>query len=156
MTMRGRPPTPTKILELRGNPGKRPLNRNEPKPRQLRRMPSPPDSLDQVGQKEWRLLGPVLMKYGLMTVLDLTALHMYCDTYERWVYAVREAKRVRLITTPGGVIKMNPLAAEANRLFYMLHVSLSRFGLDPASRSRIAVDPADREDDELAKWLFRS
>ena len=156
MTMRGRPPTPTNIRELRGNPGKRPMNKNEPKPRQLRRMPKPPDILDEVGQKEWRLLGPVLMRYGLLTILDLTAFLMYCSTYERWVYAVREAKRIPLITTPGGVIKMNPLAAEANRLSHMLHISLSRFGLDPASRSRIAVDPADREDDELAKWLFGS
>lgn len=34
MAGRGRPPKPTAIKELEGNPGKRPLNKNEPKPKQ--------------------------------------------------------------------------------------------------------------------------
>ena len=32
MATRGRKPKPTAIKELEGNPGKRPLNANEPKP----------------------------------------------------------------------------------------------------------------------------
>ena len=139
---------------LRGNPGKRPINENEPKPRQRKRVPSPPDDLGELGQKEWRRQGPELVRLGLLTDMDRTAFHVYCDTYERWVVASREAKRIPLITTPRGHIQQSPWVSMANRLFYMLNQSLMRFGMDPASRSRIAVDPADREDDELANWLF--
>ena len=154
MTM-GRPPKPTRLRLLEGNPGKRPINENEPRPWQRQRIPSPPDDLGDVGAKEWRRRGPELTRLGLLTNLDLTAFHLYCDTYERWVQASREAKRIPLITTPGGVIRPNPYVAMANRLFYMVNQSLARFGMDPSSRSRIAVDPNDREDDDLSEFLYR-
>ncbi len=150
----GPPPTPTNLRILRGNPGKRPLNENEPKPAKRQRIPSPPDGLGEIGAKEWRRLGPQLTKLGLLTDLDLVAFQMYCSTYERWVTAVKLSNEIPLVTTPGGVVRVNPMTAQANRLHYMLNQSLARFGMDPASRSRIAVDPSDRQDDELADWLF--
>ena len=40
--MRGRPPKPTNLRVLEGNPGTRPLDVNEPKPRIRKRAPAPP------------------------------------------------------------------------------------------------------------------
>ena len=154
MTMRGRPPKPTRLRLLEGNPGKRPINENEPRPRQRQRIPSPPAGLGEEGAKEWRRLGPELVRLGLLTNLDITAFHAYCDTFERWVQYSREAKKAPLIQTPNGHLQQSPYVSMANRAFYMLNQSLARFGMDPASRSRIAVDPADRDDDELSKWLY--
>jgi len=48
--MAGRRPKPTNLKVLHGNPGKRPLNANEPKP--AAEMPSAPDHLGEVAQTE--------------------------------------------------------------------------------------------------------
>lgn len=45
MATRGRKPKPTAIKELEGNPGKRPLNANEPRPE--RKAPRCPAWLDR-------------------------------------------------------------------------------------------------------------
>lgn len=150
----GRPPKPTRLRLLEGNPGRRPINENEPKPRQRRRLPSPPDSLGDEGKKEWRRLGPALMKLGLLTDLDLNAFTLFCSTWERWLVASCEARRIPLVLTPRNFLVQSPWVSISNRLFYMLNQSLARFGMDPASLSRIAVDPTDKDDDDLSKFLF--
>ena len=152
----GPPQKPTPLRLLEGNPSRRPLPLNEPKPRPLRRVPAPPEHLDEEGRREWRRLGSHLCKLGLLTDLDLTAFLAYCDTYERWLHYSREAKRAPLITTPNGHIQQSPFVGMANTAFKMMRSILGEFGLTPASRSRISVDPADREDDELSKFLFRT
>ena len=156
MSAVGRPPTPTNLRVLRGNPSGRPLPTNEPRPRRRQRIPSPPESLGDVGAKEWRRLGPQLIELGLLTDLDLSAFHLYCSTYERWVKATLEADKAPVIVTPNGHVQQNPYVGLANRLFYMVNQSLARFGLDPASRSRIVVDPNDQRGDnsDLREWLF--
>ena len=43
--MKGRKPTPTYLKLLKGNPGKRSLNKHEPKPALLNKPPEPPPFL---------------------------------------------------------------------------------------------------------------
>src|SRR5689334_3828108 len=51
MGFRGPAPKPTAIKKIQGNPGKRPLNENEP---QLEPgIPECPDYLDEIARKEW-------------------------------------------------------------------------------------------------------
>ena len=47
MAGRGRPPKPTAIKELEGNPGKRLLNKNEPKPKKVA-----PNAMDTTNEKD--------------------------------------------------------------------------------------------------------
>jgi P27 family predicted phage terminase small subunit len=155
MTM-GRPPKPTRLRLLEGNPGRRPINENEPRPRRRQRIPSPPDDLGEIGKAEWRKMGPVLVRLGLLTEMDTTAFHMYCATYERWVDAERQARENPIIQTPSGYFQHSPYTSLANRLYYMVKQSLSDFGMTPSSRSRVAVDPSDRQDDELSEFLYRT
>lgn len=56
--MRGRKPKPTAVKQLNGNPGKRALNKKEPDYPCL--GSTPPDFLDEHGQKEWRRVFPML------------------------------------------------------------------------------------------------
>jgi hypothetical protein len=70
--MRGRKKTPTNLVLLRGNPGKRALNKEEPKPRPV--LPEPPGHLDTGAKREWRRVAPELHQLGLLTVLDVDAL----------------------------------------------------------------------------------
>jgi phage terminase small subunit len=49
--MRGRRPKPTRMKILTGNPGKRRLNENEPKPEPS--VPDCPSELGPVARQEW-------------------------------------------------------------------------------------------------------
>lgn len=69
MAGRGRPPKPTAVKELEGNPGKRPLNKNEPKPKQI--APKCPSWLEPDAKKEWRRLSKELETMGLLTQVSI-------------------------------------------------------------------------------------
>ncbi len=77
--MRGRKPKPTKLKVLTGNPGKRPLNHNEPRPEPA--VPDCPPELSGAAQCEWNRLVGELSKLNLRTHLDRTALAAYCNAY---------------------------------------------------------------------------
>ena len=66
MAQRGRKPKPTAIKELEGNPGKRPLNKNEPKPEKT--APKCPTWLDKEAKKEWRRMSKSLEAIGILTM----------------------------------------------------------------------------------------
>ena len=84
--MRGRKPAPTALKILRGNPGRRPLNRREPAPARATDL-SPPPELTGVAAEEWRRLAPKLSRLGLLTEIDDRALIGYCVTWARWLEA---------------------------------------------------------------------
>ncbi|SPO68124.1 protein of unknown function [Pseudomonas sp. JV241A] len=77
--MAGRRPTPTELKLVRGNPGKRPINKNEPKP--AKRIPSAPGHLSSEGQVAWGRLTVLLDRMGVLTEADGFALERLCDCY---------------------------------------------------------------------------
>jgi P27 family predicted phage terminase small subunit len=81
--MAGRKPKPTNLKILQGNPGKRKIPENEPKP--AKTMPKCPPHLDKIAKKEWRRFSTVLERLGLITEIDGSAFAAYCDQYSRWV-----------------------------------------------------------------------
>ena len=62
MATRGRKPTPTALKVLEGNPGKRKLNDNEPRPE--KKAPSCPKWLEPEAKKEWRRLAKKMEQMG--------------------------------------------------------------------------------------------
>ena len=82
MAARGRKPTPTALKMLEGNPGKRPLNVNEPIP--PKGDIKCPSWLLPEAKKEWKRLAPSLEAMGVLTMADLTAFEGYCQAYARW------------------------------------------------------------------------
>ena len=74
--VRGRKPTPNIIKINRGNPGKRPLNENEPPVKEVTRIPTLPVSLkgNKIGAKQWRLLARKLIDMNVLGDVDLMAL----------------------------------------------------------------------------------
>jgi phage terminase small subunit len=75
----GRPPKPTALKILQGNPGKRPLNRAEPTLEIA--DPERPEHLDEVACQEWDRLVPVLKRMRVLTEADRIALGNLCQTY---------------------------------------------------------------------------
>ncbi len=141
--MRGRKPKPTKLKVLTGNPGKRPLNYNEPRPEPA--IPDCPPELSEAAQREWNRLVGELSKLNLLTHLDRAALAAYCNAYAMWVEAIEAIQKYgSMVKSPTGYPIQSPYVAIANRQAeIMLRIS-AEFGFTPASRGRIAAPPTEQ------------
>ncbi len=95
--MAGRKPKPTAIKELTGNPGKRALNRREPKPES--RLPAPPAYLSAEERKTYRRLGRMQVEVGVMTAVDATALALLAVPLARFWDAKKQVDKL------GAVVK---------------------------------------------------
>jgi P27 family predicted phage terminase small subunit len=141
MGRRGPRPQPTALRVLRGNPGKRPMNSDEPKPAPIDSL-APPVWLDPTATEAWRELAPKLVKLGLLTELDQQRFSMLCTHWSRW-RRLCEADPMGTDHTKAGLLRRE--AEIVARLS-------AAFGLDPASRTALKVGPAPPAD-ELDAFL---
>ena len=136
--MRGRRPKPTRLKMLTGNPGKRPLNTDEPRP--VANIPECPEELGPVARAEWDRLVGELVSLRLLTNLDRAALAAYCGAYALWAEATAQIQKYgAMIKSPTGFPIQSPYLAIANRQAEIMMRIASEFGFTPASRSRIAT-----------------
>ncbi|KKK70701.1 hypothetical protein LCGC14_2921340, partial [marine sediment metagenome] len=87
MSRPGPPPQPTKLRLLRGNPGKRRINKREPKPEP--KIPACPEWLNDEAKAIWMETVTVLKEMRILTRCDRQALTVYCETYAQWKEAVQ-------------------------------------------------------------------
>jgi len=142
MGRRGPAPTPSKLNELRGNPGKR-KKHAEPEPAAA--GIECPDWLDLEAKQLWERVAPELSRLGLLTVVDLMAFEGICQSYRRW----REAERSVTATAAAGGLPMavsQGLEGMARERFRLFLKSAAEFGFTPASRSRVTATPPKPED----------
>src|SRR3979409_359558 len=110
--MRGRRPKPTRLKTLAGNPGKRPLNEDEPRPEAA--IPDCPAELRPMARKEWERLIVELCALRLLTHLDRAALAAYCGAYALWAEATEAIQKYgSLIKSPTGFPIQSPYLALA-------------------------------------------
>jgi P27 family predicted phage terminase small subunit len=141
--MRGRPPKPSRIKALTGNPGKRPFNAQEPRPAPA--LPACPPELSPAGRQEWARLSVELSKLNLITHLDRGALATYCAAYGFWTEALEQIQKFgTMVKSPTGYPMQSPYLAIANRQAELMIRIASEFGFTPASRSRISAPPPDQ------------
>ena len=134
MGRRGPPPTPTVMRLLRGNPGKRPINHDEPKPEALS-LDNPlakcPRWMTGAARELWKRVAPGAIKAGLITVVDLPAFEALCQSYARWrEYERLTGKNLELAISKGfrnGAVRERQLMMQFG----------ARFGFDPSSRSNV-------------------
>ncbi|MED1792897.1 phage terminase small subunit P27 family [Brevibacillus nitrificans] len=143
MGARGPRPEPTNLKVLKGNPGKRPLNESEPKPKAPNGLPDPPPYLDSVAKKEWKRLAPELIRLGLLTIADLTAFETYCLAYGRLVAATKTLKKSKSMfyeyTNKSGATNFvpRPEIAVIQKESLVIKAFCAEFGLSPAARTRM-------------------
>jgi P27 family predicted phage terminase small subunit len=144
--MPGPRPTPTYLKLLRGNPGKRKLNKNEPRPAIPPAPPPCPEFLDGYAREEWERVSGELFNLRLLTTVDTAVFAVYCNAYSRWRTATERlaAMAARDELTHGLLIKTKAGDAVANPLVYIVgHAArdmvryAGEFGMTPAARSRI-------------------
>lgn len=151
----GRPPKPTAMKELAGNPGKRALNKTEPKPKVKR--PPCPGHLQGEARKEWNRITKQLVALGILTEVDRAALAAYCQCWARWVEAedaMREPGFLMITTTDNGYPVVSPWLNVANAAMKQMLRFLTEFGMTPSSRSRVTVEK-EPEADPYEEFLRR-
>jgi P27 family predicted phage terminase small subunit len=159
----GRPPKPTQLKILAGNPGKRPLNDAEPEfaSENLTR----PGWLDASAKREWARIVKA-MPDGLATEGDRVALAAYCQAWARWQQAERALQQAGSLTFEepvvskagdllGYKIKARPEVAISLKYANLMLAAAGRFGLDPSSRSKIHM-PQRQAEDPFGDFLKRS
>lgn len=154
MAQRGRKPKPTAIKVLEGNPGKRPLNKNEPKPE--KKAPKCPPWLEAEAKKEWRRMSKTLEAIGVLTQVDASAFAGYCQAYARWKEAEEFlSKHGTIFKTPSGYIQQVPQVSIAQTYLKIMKDFCSEFGLTPAARSRIAVSTIEGSSEDPMEDILR-
>ena len=153
--MRGRKPVPTSLKVIRGNPGKRPLNKNEPKP--TLGAPGCPTWLSIEAKAEWRRVVPKLDELGMLTKVDRAALATYCEAWATFVYAQREVHThgivvmaVETMSEDGSRIYVkptkNPAIIVARDAANLIRQFCAEFGLTPSARTRLELPEAEDDD----------
>jgi P27 family predicted phage terminase small subunit len=139
------------LKALRGNPGKRPLNRNEPKPEGG--APRCPRHLEGEALAEWGRLEGELDRLGLLTELDRSLFAAYCQTWGDYVEAV---DRVRgegaVVAGAKGTPIKSPWARIKDDAVEQLLKIAPHFGLSPFTRARLDV-PLPEGPDPFEEFL---
>lgn len=140
----GRIPNPTQLKVLSGNPGKRPIRTDEPKP--VAASVDPPPHLNGEALAEWKRLAPELSRLGLLTVADRPFLVVFVEAWAAYRVAAgilaEQGPLVKSARDDGQYVK-NPAAQVARDQADIMLRYGSRFGLSPADRVRLAVTPED-------------
>lgn len=148
-TMAGRPPKPTVLKLVTGNPGKRSLNKQEPDPTYLTDL-EPPAWLHPAAREVWEEVAPKLSAAKLLTEVDVQMLAMGCVSIAQYRQAVRVTgdKLVKTKVVLGEDDKpietgehINPWLFVQSMSFKQAMAIFQQFGMSPAARTRIAIQP---------------
>lgn len=148
MGARGPKTKPTALKLAEGNPGKRALPRNEPKPPPA--LPDPPDFLNEYAREEWDRVAETLFRVGTLTRIDQSMLACYCTAFARWRQAEEDLERMAqsdpsthgtVIRTKKGNLVQNPLVGVANTARLHMQRLAAEFGLSPSARTQIESNP---------------
>lgn len=144
--MRGRKRIPTNLHILHGNPGKRPLNDQEPDFELVTETPKPPKLLGRIGRRVWRKKAPGLVRLGLLTEQDLEAFADYCIACERveeaQLWIKKHGTKFPVYDKNGKVkdFKTFPEVYQLNNFMAQKKSLGALFGFSPSDRTKIRVE----------------
>lgn len=161
MGLRGPAPKPTALKLLQGNPGHRPLNGDEPKPK----AKAPPCPLyireDPVAKKEWRRLTPILLRMRVLTEADATVLGSLCLTHSHLIRNLEAMRKFNtkdeknglagmILQTKSGYLAINQVYANVTAAIDQELKLCRELGLTPSARSRIQTSGPQQK--PVNKW----
>ncbi|MCG3463114.1 phage terminase small subunit P27 family [Xenorhabdus bovienii] len=134
---------------MRGNPSKRPINKNEPKP--PTGVPPTPKYFDKQGKYWFKRMAEELDALGVMSQLDAKALELlveayveyrhHCDTLEQAGYTYPTTS-----ATGDKIIKAHPAAVMKADAWKRLRAMLGEFGMTPSTRAKVNMNSPDQAD----------
>jgi P27 family predicted phage terminase small subunit len=142
----GRPPIPTQLKIIRGNPGKRKLNQREPKP--IGDLTAPPAHFDTELQDAWNYAIEHAPRH-LLKMIDSAVLEVWCTAHVLHQRASMEVRKFgMLMKAPNtGLPIQSPYLPVVNKQALIMLRAIDHLGFSPASRSRIVLaEEAVRDD----------
>lgn len=143
----GRPSVPSKVVQLRGNPSKKPMAALLEEFQPDVELPGLPTWVKGEARAEYRRLGEELERYQLVSKLDRGVLVMMACEWGRYVWAERRIADLNAADPSGeaGIIDKTPndyrvvsVYEQVRRASQSQYLKLaSEFGLTPAARSRV-------------------
>lgn len=157
MGQRGPKEKPTALKMLEGNPGKRDINKNEPKYDLSEKTSKAPQWLGAEAKKEWKRIFPLLEKNGLITDADFMALCAYCQSVDTWI-AAEKLKRAEGLTTTtsNGTEVQHPAVNVANSALSNILKFGREFGLTPSSRTGLSAEKHESDENPLLTLMKRA
>ena len=145
MKRRGRPPKPTALHLVKGNPGRRDLNQNEPEPELLDKAVAPAH-LSDVAKVKWPEMVDLLSRNNVFTEMDVDLLAIYCEAHATELHAFQQLEKYgEIVKSPkSGYPVASPYKAIHNHACKTKQEIMSEFGMGPASRTRINVNAMPR------------
>ena len=150
----GRPPKPSAVKRAEGNPGKRAVRKDEPKP--------PPGPLTMpawladrpYAVEAWEHYAPLAEGMGVLTTVDVGALAMLCDALAEYRECrdvlISEGSTYKRTTDRGGFAITNRSEVSQGADAWRRAVNMmGQFGLTPSARAKVPgsgaaeVDPFD-------------
>lgn len=149
--MAGRPPKPTALKVVAGNPGKRSINKQEPDPTYLQDLTAPAWLARVPGAVEvWDELAPSLRDAKLLTEVDVQALSQLAVSIAHYRLAATRTgeslvKHKLVEDAEGNTVEagehINPWMLVQSMSFKQANALMQQFGMTPAARTRVAINP---------------
>lgn len=145
--MPGPKPKPTHLKVVTGNPGKRALNKKEPKPQG--NLVDAPDWFNDEQKASWAY-AINSAPWGLLKRVDRSVLVAWvvAEVLHRQA-AQRLTTAGMLIKTPNGMPVQSPLLSIVNKQAQIMMKAAGEMGFTPASRSRVESDAEPEDEDEF-------
>ncbi len=151
----GRRPRPTALKILEGNPGKRKLGRGEPVLPAA--VPPCPKHIRGFARAAWQRIGAQLARMHVATHVDQDALELLVSAYADYRTAAaviaRRGRTYTITTASGRVVRPRPEVAIAQDAWRRVRLMLLEFGLTPAARTRVEIEPPAEQDGD-AEFIF--
>ena len=146
--MSGPPKTPTHLRLVKGNPSKRAINKNEPKPPSG--VPPIPKHFNKQEKYWFKRIGEELDAMGVMSSMDAKALELLIEAYTEYRQhcdTLDESGYTYTTESEGGtLIKAHPVAAMKADAWKRIRAMLGEFGMTPAARSKVTINTPAEED----------
>lgn len=135
---RPRKPSALKLVQGTSRAGRE--NGAEPEPMLLNNL-EPPAHLQPRSAAVWCEIAPMLRRIQVLTEADVIALELLCDAVADYRYA-RQVAGERFVTTSekGNEMLSQWFVAKLSSA-KRAEAMMTRFGMDPVSRSRVMINP---------------
>lgn len=154
--MPGRKPKATALKLINGNPGRRPLNMQEPE--YVSGIPEKPEWFDTYESEEWDRITGNLNGQRVFTKNDLGILVSICVAYAQFrecLAIIKELGRTYVVEDMGGNThyKTRPEAIRGETALRLYTSFLSEIGFTPSSRSKIKTLPEPNNPKGIGKFF---
>ena len=138
-----------------GNPGHRPLNEQEAKPRMV--IPDPPEMLKRRGAGGVAPRHAAAGRGGLIAKLDRAIIAGYCMAWARWIECEQQLVTTGLIVQGAERLSrcIRRISRSSNKALDQVRQFSEQIGLSGSSRSRIKAGDAPDDDEDPAEDFLR-